>query len=924
MTYSDQDPPIDVNVFLTLHWDREWFLPFESMRWRLIAAMDNILDVLSTQSDLPQFVLDGQLLILRDYFDIRPERLEVVRKLIAAEKMIIGPLFTQSDLFLCSEESIIRNFLVAREYVRNILGTEEDRELAFLPDACGAIGQLPQICRIFGIDGVVLTRGIDSEIFASKSLVQWSSGPDSSVGLVHLKGGYGSANSNFLMRDYGVETIANRISDIKVQGEFEWHALAINCEGPINDIAKRLAKIESMVPGNVRLRRDGWSQILMKVIESNSMPKAPPYIGSLVSNGETILHADAHTYRSRQKDAHHQSQQRLELVAEFLGAYDAARRNRSNRAFLDHAWDLSLQNHSEDTLRGCIVDGASRKAATRSADVVDICDSIIQSALDNPQFVTLESRANQIAVRVWNCGPSQTNVLIEAEVPLPVTWAAALQTKQWAVDMSSPRQILVVAAEQVESEVAVVRPLMRPTFGRRQVWKSTVLISEVPSFGYTTLILKLIRSADKNTLRAAGQMTTPIETLFTPVRKVTSGAESELRSPLTVELDGSISLSDALGFAENNYSIQIVVFPDHGDAYSTDSGEQSGFISEPFPASNHLLSHLIHSTDEFFQATVSGWIGIYRRCDNGETTAERIEVEFLFTLAKRENVVRVRMGCQNIPPNARLSLRLTTPSEVNEMIVGEPYGSRRVTRVEGSAEVRDEREAMDQPAIVSKFFSVTCVNQTLAFLTAYPRAVRFGTDCRNSMLVDLHRTVGRINGGSLGRRRKSLAPGEFKSEEGREPGCHSWEFGLCLSDSSLTLSELRRTSDRLRKTVITSPPLEYYPDIEEATEFSLLSANSKDVQILYVGEGNETTSLSFRLFNTASRIVEAEVTFGVPIHDCFKSDVFALQRLSALVMIDDTTLIIQLHPFEILTCVVHVATSDRNSEGFANERASIN
>ena len=60
------------------HWDREWYLPFEAFRARLVRMMDALLDLLDRDPEYKHFVLDGQTIPLDDYLEIRPERGEVV------------------------------------------------------------------------------------------------------------------------------------------------------------------------------------------------------------------------------------------------------------------------------------------------------------------------------------------------------------------------------------------------------------------------------------------------------------------------------------------------------------------------------------------------------------------------------------------------------------------------------------------------------------------------------------------------------------------------------------------------------------------------------------------------------------------------------------------------------------------------------
>ena len=56
------------------HWDREWYLPFQEMRIRLVHLIDLLLDLLERDPGYTHFTLDGQTVVLEDYLEIRPEQ----------------------------------------------------------------------------------------------------------------------------------------------------------------------------------------------------------------------------------------------------------------------------------------------------------------------------------------------------------------------------------------------------------------------------------------------------------------------------------------------------------------------------------------------------------------------------------------------------------------------------------------------------------------------------------------------------------------------------------------------------------------------------------------------------------------------------------------------------------------------------------
>ncbi len=95
------------------HWDREWYVPFESFRKRLVSMIDHLLETLENDRTFKHFELDGQTIILSDYLAIRPENEKRLRRLIEQGRIIIGAWYVQPDEFLVTGEAIIRNLRVS-------------------------------------------------------------------------------------------------------------------------------------------------------------------------------------------------------------------------------------------------------------------------------------------------------------------------------------------------------------------------------------------------------------------------------------------------------------------------------------------------------------------------------------------------------------------------------------------------------------------------------------------------------------------------------------------------------------------------------------------------------------------------------------------------------------------------------------------
>jgi alpha-mannosidase len=91
------------------HWDREWYEPYQSFRLRLVRMLDNLIPLLEHDPSYARFLLDGQMAVVDDYLEVRPEAEERLRALAAAGRLTMGPWYILMDEFLVSGETIVRD-----------------------------------------------------------------------------------------------------------------------------------------------------------------------------------------------------------------------------------------------------------------------------------------------------------------------------------------------------------------------------------------------------------------------------------------------------------------------------------------------------------------------------------------------------------------------------------------------------------------------------------------------------------------------------------------------------------------------------------------------------------------------------------------------------------------------------------------------
>ncbi len=167
------------------HWDREWYKSYQDFRLALVELIDTLLPLLEQDASYPHFMLDGQMAVVDDYLEVRPETEERLRALAAAGRLSMGPWYILMDEFLASGETIVRNLQMGVERGAAFGGV---MDVGYLPDMFGHIAQMPQILRLAGFSDAVVWRGVPSQV--TRNAFVWEAPDGSTVRAEYLPVGY--------------------------------------------------------------------------------------------------------------------------------------------------------------------------------------------------------------------------------------------------------------------------------------------------------------------------------------------------------------------------------------------------------------------------------------------------------------------------------------------------------------------------------------------------------------------------------------------------------------------------------------------------------------------------------------------------------------------------------------------------------------
>ena len=148
----------NMDLIINTHWDREYRWSFSETQSRLAEAVDDLIDIMHRDPKFAHFHTDSQVSMLDDYLDIRPERMEELKALVADGHILTGPWYTLPAEFLVTGEALTRNLLMGHKIAR---GLGKVMKAGYNIFSWGQVSQLPQLYRQFGMDAIIFYRGID-------------------------------------------------------------------------------------------------------------------------------------------------------------------------------------------------------------------------------------------------------------------------------------------------------------------------------------------------------------------------------------------------------------------------------------------------------------------------------------------------------------------------------------------------------------------------------------------------------------------------------------------------------------------------------------------------------------------------------------------------------------------------------------------
>lgn len=503
-----------LHVVVHTHWDREWYMPFQQHRRRLVALLDGVLDLLGRDPAFAGFHLDGQTIMLDDYLEIRPERRADLERHARAGRLQVGPWYVQPDEALVSGEALVRNLLAGVRAARAYGGA---MRVGYVPDTFGHVSQLPQILRGFAIDTAIFGRGLPVLHETPEGLrpgpvraeLVWRAPDGSAVLGVHLATWYNNA-AEIPPESEAAAARLRAIRDAAAPFAATRHLLLMNGmdHQPVQaDLPSALAAalpgihpdraLQDSLPGYVAALRSALGDREdLPVVEGELRGQGTDGWGTLANTASARLYL---------KRLNHDTQLWLERLAEPLASCAALLGQPYPRDLLRHAWARLIQNHPHDSICGCSIDAVHGDMLQRFRDSLELARLVADESSAALAGLIAPPRADaSIApLIVFNTLPFARDGLIDLEVD-----AARRPCAIYAGPKPAPDELASLEIENlrlytpdgtalpaaIEDLGAVWDYALPPDRGRESFWarrlRVRALVPEVPGLGYTTLRLR--------------------------------------------------------------------------------------------------------------------------------------------------------------------------------------------------------------------------------------------------------------------------------------------------------------------------------------------------------------------------------------------------------------------------------------------------
>jgi alpha-mannosidase/mannosylglycerate hydrolase len=497
------------------HWDREWYEPFQGYRMRLVSLLDEVIETIERDPGYKTFTTDGQAIPLTDYLEVRPERRELVKRLLIEGRLKAGPWYVLPDEWLCSGESLVRNIQIGMQTTRELGGVPS--RAGIVVDQFGHNSQMAQIFSLFNFPVAFAWRGTHEK--EHHGHFNWIAADGTKLPTYRF-GKVGYCSYCAAVREPNNQDVQLEVNDATIQRlvDFVLHESGRSPVGPIllfdgGDHLEIEPKQSQLI--------DAANKVLtkhdIKIVHSDLdayMHDLAADVGKIQKKIEGELRessreqgaTDEHwlipgtlSSRIHLKQRNAACEDELCIWAEPFSTFAAQLGLEYPKGYLNLAWKHLIENHPHDSICGCSIDQVHQDMIYRFDQSLGISQRLTNQALKHITMLAAprERAEGSLVLGVFNATADEMNEPVDLEIPLPTTWPKKFQEffgfeEKFAFKIKGPdgKEIPYQLVGQKRDKLSFRRSRRKfPTGDQRHVISVTAQL-KVPAFGYTTLTVE--------------------------------------------------------------------------------------------------------------------------------------------------------------------------------------------------------------------------------------------------------------------------------------------------------------------------------------------------------------------------------------------------------------------------------------------------
>ncbi|MDI6783838.1 MAG: glycoside hydrolase family 38 C-terminal domain-containing protein [bacterium] len=837
----------EAHVVSHTHWDREWYLTFQQYRMRLVDVIDQVIDLLENNPGYKYFTLDGQTVVLEDYFEIKPENRERVEKLVKAGKLMVGPFYILPDEFLISEEAHIRNLLLGHKIAEEVGAV---MKVGYIPDPFGHISQMPQILQGFGIDNFIFTRGVED---MQQSEFWWQAPDGTKVLAIYQPQGYCNARWMSVDKKEELDRIKQLYCILSEMASTPNLLFNNGCDHlpPQPELPEVLKGMEEVFP-ETKFIHSTFQAYIDKIKKAN--PKLKTRTGELRGNKEQYLLYGVQSARMYLKQNNDRAQVELTKYAEPFSAFAWSLGGIYLTGALWRAWRYLMQNHPHDSICGCSIDAVHRQMLTRFDWAQELAEEVSNRAKIQiaDQIDTSDLKTNETALVVFN----------------PLNWERS-ETFQTEINFEHPgfgkvkgirifdegnTEIPVQVSDITTEILTYLHPQKQPHLPRVYSVKASFPVDNIPACGYKTYrVAPLI--VDNFNLGAPIAYGNILENEYLRVEVNPNGSLNILHKETETEYQNCLIYEDGA---------------DAGDEYNYSHPRKDTIITTEFGAPQITL---VDNGPLAATVKIEGTLCLPASLtpDFHERVTETVECSLTtyVTLTKGSPRVDIVTEFDNNAKDHRLRALFPNGIKTNSAFAEGHFDvvQRAIALPQNLDEYTTEHPPLTHPQL--GFVDVNDGEVGLTIINQGLPEYEVIDDAKRTIALTLFRAVGWLSHYDLLTRQLPAGP-HLPTPEAQCLGKHRFKFSILPHSGSWSDAAVYRQAYQFNVGFGTHQTESHKGKLPKS--FGFVSVEPKELVVTAIKKSEKEGFVILRFYNIGEKTVQGKVRFGKPVKQVYLAD----------------------------------------------------